>query len=214
MFSYAITHGWLRRDTNPWRFLPKWVETSRERVLSLEELGAVWREAPQVNTTFGRIMRLLILSGCRKSEISDLRWSEVGLDEAVIRLPGSRTKNKRPHLVPLAPAAVEILAGGAAGLRPAGVRQCRLLVQDEASTRRARGLKEPWVIHDSGVGRDRAARARRRRHAPGRADHQPRVRQPGRRRRRLRPIRAPRRAASRAGALGRPGAARGRRAGR
>jgi integrase len=109
MFVHAITHGWLRRESNPCQYLPKWAETSRERVLSLEELGAVWRAAPDVNPTFGAILRLLILTGCRKSEIAGLRWSEVDLDETVIRLPGSRTKNKRPHLVPLAPAAVAVL---------------------------------------------------------------------------------------------------------
>jgi integrase len=109
MFTHAITHGWLRRESNPCQFLPKWSETSRERVLSLEELGAVWRTAPEVNPSFGSIIRLLVLTGCRKSEIADLRWSEVDLDDAVIRLPGSRTKNKRPHVVPLAPAAVSIL---------------------------------------------------------------------------------------------------------
>src|SRR5918996_1640997 len=86
------------------------VAANRARwALSLEELGAVWRTAPEVNPSFGSIIRLLVLTGCRKSEIADLRWSEVDLDDAVIRLPGSRTKNKRPHVVPLAPAAVSIL---------------------------------------------------------------------------------------------------------
>jgi hypothetical protein len=109
MFVHAITHGWLRRESNPCQFLPNWEETSRERVLSLEELGAIWRAAPEVNPVFGSIMRLLSLTGARKSEIAELRWSEVDLDDAVIRLPGSRTKNKRPYLIPLAPAAVSIL---------------------------------------------------------------------------------------------------------
>jgi integrase len=109
MFVFAITHGWLRRASNPCTYLPKWEETSRERVLSLAELGAIWRAAPEVNETFGSILRLLALTGCRRSEIAELRWSEVDLDKALISLPGSRTKNKRPHVVPLAPAAVEVL---------------------------------------------------------------------------------------------------------
>jgi integrase len=148
MFSHAIVHGWLKRDTNPCQFLPKWMEASRERVLNLEELAAIWAEAPTVNTTFGAILRLLILTGCRKSEISDLRWSEVDLDEAVVRLPGSRTKNKRPHAVPLVPAAVEVLKA------VPRLSDVLVFVSLGSWSRPKRaldglvGLKAPWVIHD------------------------------------------------------------------
>ena len=58
--------------------------------------------------TYGTIIKLLILTGQRRSEISGLRWSEVGAD--TINLPGDRTKNKRPHVVPLAPTARALLA--------------------------------------------------------------------------------------------------------
>jgi integrase len=110
LFTHAITHGWLKRSTNPCQYLPKWEERSRERVLSLEELGAIWKAAPEVNETFGRIIRLLALSGCRKSEIAELRWSEIDFDRALITLPGSRTKNRRVHTIPVPPAAIEVLA--------------------------------------------------------------------------------------------------------
>jgi integrase len=109
MFVWAIEHGRLRREASPTRHLPKWQERSRDRALSPLELGKVWRAAPKVHETFGHIARLLILTGCRKSEIAGLRWSEIDFDQAMIRLPGSRTKNSRPHSVPLAPAVVEIL---------------------------------------------------------------------------------------------------------
>jgi integrase len=111
MFVWAIRHGQLRRDTNPCTFLPAWAEQKRERALPLEELGQIWQAAPQVNPQFGRMVRLLILTGCRKSEISDLDWSEVDLGRSVLSLPGSRTKNGLPLLVPLAPAAAAVLAG-------------------------------------------------------------------------------------------------------
>jgi integrase len=148
MLSHAIVHGWLKRDTNPTQFLPKWAETSRERVLPLEELGAVWRAAPEVNPTFGSIIRLLVLTGCRKSEIADLRWSEVDLDEAVIRLPGSRTKNKRPHVVPLVPVAVEVLKAVprvSDHLVFVGVGSWSW---PKTALDGLAKLKEPWVIHD------------------------------------------------------------------
>jgi integrase len=70
---WGIRHGQLKRDTNPCTFLPSWEEKSRERVLSLEELGMVWKAAPLVNEQFGRMLRLLVLTGCRRSEIADCR---------------------------------------------------------------------------------------------------------------------------------------------
>jgi hypothetical protein len=75
MFTWVITHGLLRRDQSPTTFLPKWAEASRERVLSLDELRAVWAAAPEVNAQFGSVVQLLTLTGCRRSEIGELRWS-------------------------------------------------------------------------------------------------------------------------------------------
>ncbi len=84
----------------------------RERVLSDTELAAVWNAAPA--NDYGRIVRLLALTGQRRDEIGALRWSELhDLDEADrarIELPAARTKNSRPHTVPLSQAAIDILA--------------------------------------------------------------------------------------------------------
>ena len=75
MFTWAITHGLLRRDNSPTAFLPTWPEQARSRALAIEELAQVWAAAPLVNETFGRMVRLLVLTGCRRSEISELEWS-------------------------------------------------------------------------------------------------------------------------------------------
>ena len=115
MFTWAITHGLLRRDNSPTAFLPTWPEQARSRALAIEELAQVWAAAPLVNETFGRMIRLLVLTGCRRSEISELEWSEVDFARGVIELPGSRTKNALPHVIPLPPPAVAILAGMSRG---------------------------------------------------------------------------------------------------
>jgi integrase len=52
---------------------------------------------------------LLVLTGLRRDEVGGLCWSEVDLENAVITLPPARTKNRKEHRVPLAPAALEIL---------------------------------------------------------------------------------------------------------
>jgi integrase len=80
----------------------------RDRVLSDAELAAIWSACK--NDDFGRIVKLLTLTGCRRDEIGDLRWEEIDLDRAVIVLPGERTKNGREHEVPLADLALDVLA--------------------------------------------------------------------------------------------------------
>ena len=82
-------------------------ETTRDRVLTDTELAAIWQAVPVSN--YGRIVRLLMLTGCRRIEIGGLRWSEVDLDARKIALPGERTKNARPHEVPLSKDAMAIL---------------------------------------------------------------------------------------------------------
>lgn len=78
------------------------------RVLSLPELVNVWKAAGA--TDYGCIIRLLILTAQRRDEIGHLDRSEVNGAEKQIGLPPERTKNGRPHLVPLSPQALAILA--------------------------------------------------------------------------------------------------------
>ena len=52
------------------------------------------------HTIIGTVTRLLILTGARREEITQLTWSEAG-DLDAIRLEGSRTKTGAPHIIPL-----------------------------------------------------------------------------------------------------------------
>jgi integrase len=103
-FSWAMQHGLV--DTNPVVGTPKHKERPRERVLSMVELALIWNACGEDD--FGRIVRLLMLTGCRRDEIGGLRWSEVHGD--MIVLPGERTKGHRAHIAPLSPPALAILS--------------------------------------------------------------------------------------------------------
>jgi integrase len=81
----------------------------RDRVLSDAELRLVWNAAGVISPRYGAIFRLLILTGCRRGEIADLRWSEVDLDMRLIKLPRERVKNDRPHEVYLTDMALAVL---------------------------------------------------------------------------------------------------------
>jgi integrase len=84
-------------------------EHSRERVLSDAEIKHAWTAFETIGWPFGRLCQLLLLTGARREEVRAMQWREVDLEQAVWRLPKERTKNKRAHEIPLAPAAVEIL---------------------------------------------------------------------------------------------------------
>ena len=98
-FSWAMGEGLC--DTNPVIGTNKSADEykPRERVLTDAEMAAVWKDAP--DSDYGRIVRLLMLTGCRRDEIGSLRWSEIDVKGKAITLPGSRTKNGREHVVPL-----------------------------------------------------------------------------------------------------------------
>ena len=80
---------------------------SRDRVLTDAELDGIW--AASRDDDYGRIVRLLMLTGQRREEVGGMRWSEIDLERGLWSLPSGRTKNKRPHVLPLVPAAVDIL---------------------------------------------------------------------------------------------------------
>jgi integrase len=79
----------------------------RQRTLQDEELAAIW--AGCLDDEFGAIVKLLILTGARRTEVGGMRWDELDLDGGLWTMQGARTKNGNPHVVPLVPEAVAIL---------------------------------------------------------------------------------------------------------
>ena len=79
----------------------------RDRVLTDDELIKIWRAAPDNN--YGRVLKLLILTGQRREEIGGLGWSEINSDKRQLELPPERTKNSKPHEVPLSDLALDVL---------------------------------------------------------------------------------------------------------
>jgi integrase len=83
-------------------------ERLRERVLDDKELAAVWRASETLSWQFRGALRLAILTGLRREEVSALRWSEIVDGE--IRLPAERCKNGNAHTLPLSKAAQAVIA--------------------------------------------------------------------------------------------------------
>lgn len=96
-FNWAAREGLI--NANPAAFTNKRNETPRDRVLSDAEIKAIWNALPADD--FGGIVKLLLLTGQRRSEIADLSWNEIDFDRGLIVLPPARTKNGREHVVPM-----------------------------------------------------------------------------------------------------------------
>jgi len=131
-------------------------EEARDRVLTLDEVHAVWAATCSLTDPWGPMVRALLLTGQRLSEIMKLRWDEVDLDAATITKSGRRAKNRQPHITHLsAPVLADLRkleaeakspewvfsATGRGPLSSAGKLKVRLdaLLPDDM---------EHWVLHD------------------------------------------------------------------
>jgi integrase len=105
-YRWAIEKGLA--ESNPVAGTAEHAEAGpRERTLTDAEAAAVWLACP--DNDYGRIVRLLMLTGCRRDEIGGLEWKEIDFDSRTIALPANRTKNNQAHAVPLSDAAMAIL---------------------------------------------------------------------------------------------------------
>ena len=104
MFTAAELWGLRPQGSNPCRYVKRFRERKRERFLSDAEyrrLGAVLREAERTGAVAASAIaaiRLLMLTGCRLSEIMTLRWDQVIQEAGELRLPDSKTGAKVVHL--------------------------------------------------------------------------------------------------------------------
>lgn len=107
LFSWAMREGLC--ETNPVVATNNPAEgaKSRDRVLSDAELAAIWHAC--ADDDFGRIVKLLMLLGCRREEIGGLSWTEIPFETWIMTIPGTRTKNHHPLVLTLPTAALEIL---------------------------------------------------------------------------------------------------------
>ena len=149
MFNWHAGRGTIL--VNPMANFPKHgTETKRDRVLSDDELKSVWKAASEIGWPFGAAVQLLILTGARRSEIGNLRWSEI--DGDTIRLKGERTKTGEPHTIPLSKPALEILAKlpRIAGSDLDFTTNGKTPISGWTKIKRKLDevIKEPWVIHD------------------------------------------------------------------
>ena len=129
------------------------VEQPRERFLDDAEIAQLWA-ATESDPIVGAAIRVLLLTGARRTEVSEMRWAEIDTATHTWTLPAERSKNKRAHTVPLSPLAWAILNGvpRMAGcdfvFSTSGKGPITNFHQGKARLDAKLNFDPPWVIHD------------------------------------------------------------------
>lgn len=152
----ALYNWGIDRDlvtANPCDRVRKPVQTTeRDRVLNDDELARVWNSARQLPQPWASMIGMMMLTGQRRTEVSNMSWSEIEGDTWII--PRERVKKDRPHAVPLTAGALALLeplrAGGEQGFvfsTDGGVHASSNFNRVKRKLDEASGVTE-WVLHD------------------------------------------------------------------
>jgi integrase len=137
-------------------------ETPRHRALDDDEIVALWKACDAAGPLYSAVVRLLLLTGERRGEVTGMKWSELDPKARTWTLPADdprtgtagRTKNKRQHIVPLPPQAWQIIEAMPRigdgdlvftndGRRPLGDHyRAKQKIDHEMKP------TTPWVLHD------------------------------------------------------------------
>jgi integrase/DNA-binding Xre family transcriptional regulator len=167
-YNWAMKRGLV--PSNPFALVSvEGGDVKRDRVLTDDEAGEVWRAAGQLGWPWGPYFRLLLLTLQREVETAGMQWSELAPDRTSWTMPGARTKNGKAHLVHLAEPARAILASmprragsdlvftttgktPVSGFGNAKERLVAKILEERAAWAAALGAEPaalvPWRIHD------------------------------------------------------------------
>jgi integrase len=165
-FAWAIGAGLV--DANPVVGTNRAAdENQRDRVLDDAELVEVWNACR--DDDHGRIVKLLMLTGARRDEVGWMTKAEISLSDRKWNIESKRTKNKRPHEVPLSGLAIGLLeeainlegrggrehifgdgarAKGSADRGFSGWSKAKRSLDERIERIGARRKCSPWVLHD------------------------------------------------------------------
>jgi integrase len=109
MFALAIR--WQMRADNPAEGIERNVEHKRKRYLTPPEQARLLTALEaHPDQQAADIFRICLLTGCRSGEAMAMRWDNVELARGIWTKPGSTTKQKTTHVVPLSASVKQLLA--------------------------------------------------------------------------------------------------------
>ncbi|MEY3623284.1 MAG: hypothetical protein RLZZ407_843 [Pseudomonadota bacterium] len=109
LFNWCVERGIV--DVSPMTGMkPPTKEQARDRVLTDDEIRAVLKACADEPYPYRQFVPLLMATGQRRGEISNLKWSQIDLDAKQLVIPAEKSKNGKPHVVPLSDFALNLLA--------------------------------------------------------------------------------------------------------
>jgi integrase len=154
--SWQTLAGWHASRTDDFR--PPIIRrlktraTKRSRILSDDELRAVWKAADAFEGPFGRYIQFLLLTAVRRSEAAGMRRSELVTAETWV-IPSARYKTKTETTVPLSKAAqnviskLPVIAPGDLIFTNDGIHQVGGVGRHKKDISDISGITD-WTLHD------------------------------------------------------------------
>jgi integrase len=108
LFNWCIERGII--EANPIVGLKAPTrEQSRDRVLDDDEIARLLRACQNEVYPFRQFVPMLLATAQRRGELAAMRWSEIDTEAKTWVIPGERSKNGKPHVVPLSAYALAVL---------------------------------------------------------------------------------------------------------
>ncbi len=148
MFNLAVAWGW--RGDNPARGIPRFQEDRHERWLSTDELARLWAVLEQhQNRRAANAVKLMILTGARRSEVLSATWDQFDLDRKRWTKPSHHTKQKKTEHVPLSAQALALLSA----VKAEADAECPYLFPGNAPDKPLGDIKHFWqrVCREAGI---------------------------------------------------------------
>jgi integrase len=118
LFKWAAYHRKGGIIANPMAAIPasellrgKTFNRARDHVISDADLRTIWKAASEYPYPYGPLVRALVCTGQRLSEIAEARWSEIDQSTGCLIIPPERMKNRRVHALPLTERMRALFAG-------------------------------------------------------------------------------------------------------
>jgi integrase len=100
LLNWALDRGMI--EVNPITGLkPPTKPKPRDRILTDAELVRFMEASTAQGYPFGTIQQMLLLTGQRRAEVSEMKWTDIDFETATWNIPAERAKNGLSHNVPL-----------------------------------------------------------------------------------------------------------------
>jgi len=128
----------------------------KERVLTTNQLKALWQHAGSVGYPYGSLVQLVMLTGCRVHELEQSAWDEIDFEKRALVLGAERSKIKETVLIPFSDEAwamIEALPrfnqgshlfSTSSGVKPVNSRTYMLKLMNKGMPEDS----QSWTMHD------------------------------------------------------------------